>query len=119
LSPNENPLFAAMQDDFDSYVVCLVGSGDPEPFAHFLARTDAAGYARKRTNTHGVERTYVFGVATTATGAAFTRVARGEAELVESVAGGQLQAQLGAASNRAWEQARKAGSDAIRKFLGR
>ena len=39
-----------------------------------------------------LDRAYVFGVATTATGAAFTRVARGEAELVESVADGQLQA---------------------------
>ena len=119
IEPKRETTVAAMQDDFDSYVVCLVGSGDPEPFAHFLAESDAAGYARKLINTHGVERAYVFGVATTATGAAFTRVARGEAELVETVAGGQLQAQLGADSNRAWEQARKAGSEAIRKFLGR
>jgi hypothetical protein len=95
-----------MQDNFDSYVVCLVGSGDPEPFAHFLAESDAAGYARKRINTHGVERAYVFGVATTATGAAITRVARGEAELVERVAGGQMQIE---ADRRGWERARLGG----------
>jgi hypothetical protein len=77
-----------MPDDFDSYVVCLVGSGDPEPFAHFLVESDAAGYARKRISTRGITRGYVFGVATTATGAAFNGVMRGEAELVESVAGG-------------------------------
>jgi hypothetical protein len=109
-----------MQDDeFDSYVVCLVGSGDPEPFAHFLAESDAAGYARRRINIRGIERAYVFGVATTATGAAFNGVMRGEAELVESVVRGTLQAQVGADSKRAWEQARNAGTDAIRHFLGR
>jgi hypothetical protein len=108
-----------MRDDFDSYVACLVGSGDPEPFAHFLVRSDAAGYARRRINTHGVNHAYVFGVATTATRAAFTGVLRGEAELVESVVRGTLQAQPEADSKRAWEQARKAGSAAIRKFLGR
>jgi hypothetical protein len=109
-----------MQDDFDSYVVVLVGSRDPpEPFAHFLAESNAAGYARKRINTHGVERAYVFGVATTATAAAFNGVMRGEAETVESVVRGTLQAQVGADSKRAWEQARRAGTDAIRKFLGR
>jgi hypothetical protein len=108
-----------MQDDFDSYVVCLVGSGDPEPFAHFLVGNDAAGYARKRMNAHGVQGAFVFGVATTATSAAFTDVLRGDAELVESVVRGTLQAQAEADHKRAWEQARQAGSDAIRKFLGR
>jgi hypothetical protein len=37
-----------VSNDHASYVVCLVGSGDPEPLAHFLARTDAAVYARNR-----------------------------------------------------------------------
>jgi hypothetical protein len=108
-----------MKDDFDSYVVCLVGSGDPEPFAHFLVSSDAAGYARKRLTAHGVQRAYVFGVATTATGVAFTSVARGEAEMVETIVRGTLQAQAEADSKRAWEQARQKGTDAIRKFLGR
>jgi hypothetical protein len=108
-----------MQDDFHSYVVCLVGSGDPEPFAHFLAESDAVRHARKRINTPGIERAYVFGVATTATGTAFNGVMRGEAEMVESVVRGTLQAQVGADSKRAWEQARKAGTDAIRQFLRR
>ena len=119
IEPKRETTVAAMQDDFDSYVVCLVGSGDPEPFAHFLAESDASGYARKRINTHGVERAYVFGVATTTTGAAFNGVMRGEAELVESVVRGTLQAQLEADHKRAWEQARQGGIDAIRKFLGR
>ena len=108
-----------MRDDFDSYVVCLVGSGDPESFAHFLVRSDAAGYARRRINTHGIKLAYVFGVATPATGAALTGVLRGEAEFVESVVRGTLQAQPDADLKRAWEQARQAGTDAIRKFLGR
>ena len=106
-------------DEFNSYVVCLVGSGDPEPFAHFLAESDAAGYARKRISARGITRGYVFGIATTATGAAFNGVMRGEAELVESVVGGTLQAQVGADSKRAWDLARLSGTDAIRKFLGR
>jgi len=116
--PKREPAVCRMQDDFDSYVVCLVGSGDPEPFAHFLVESDAAGYARKRISTRGITRGYVFGVATTATGAAFNGVMRGEAELVESVVGGTLQAQVGPDSKRAWELARQSGTDAIRKFLG-
>jgi hypothetical protein len=116
MTPKPEP---AVRDDFVSYVVCLVGSGDPEPFAHFLATSDATGYARRRMNTHGIKLAYVFGVATTNTSAAFTLVLCGEAELVESVVRGTLQAQPEADSKRAWEQARKSGSDAIRKFLGR
>jgi hypothetical protein len=108
-----------MQDDFDSYVVCPVGSGKSDPLEHFLARTDATGYARTRLNAPGIARAHVFGVATTATGAAFTRVLRGDAELVETVVRGTLQAQTEADTKRAWEQARQAGTDAIRKFLGR
>jgi hypothetical protein len=117
--PKRETTVAAMQDDFASYVVCLVGSGDPEPFAHFLAGSDAAGYARKRINTHGVQRGYVFGVATTTTSAAFAGILRGEAEMVESVRRGQMQAQVEADTKRAWERVRKAGTDAIRQFLGR
>ena len=109
-----------MRDDFNSYVVCLVGSEDnPEPFAHFLAPTDAAGYVRNHINTRGIERAYIFGVATTATRAAFSAVMNGEAELVDSAVHGTLQAQVGADSKRAWEQARQAGIDTIHKFLRR
>ena len=107
-----------MQSDYASYVVSVVGAGDPEPLAHFLARTDAAGFARKRINIRDFQRAYLFGVATTATGAAFTRVLRGDADLVETVLRGTLQAQTEADATRAWEQAREAGSEAIRKFLG-
>ncbi|MBV8745691.1 MAG: hypothetical protein JO134_11695 [Xanthobacteraceae bacterium] len=107
-----------MSSDYASYVVCLVGSSNPEPLAHFLARTDAAGYARNRINTHDVQGAYLFGVATTATGAAFTRVLRGDADLIETVLRGTFQAQTGADMTRAWEQAQQAGTDAIRKFLG-
>ena len=105
-----------MRDDFDSYVVGLVGSG--EPFAHFLGPGDAAGYARNRISTRGIERVYVFGVATTATRAAFSAVMNGEAELVDSVMHRTLQAQVGADSKRAWAQARQSGTVTIRKFLG-
>jgi hypothetical protein len=107
-----------MPAEFASYVVCLVGSGDPEPLAHFLARNDAAGYARKRIDNRDIQRAYLFGVATTATGAAFTRVLRGDADLIEFVLRGTLQAQTEADTKRAWEQAREAGTEAIRKFLG-
>lgn len=65
-----------------------------------------------------VERAYLFGVATTGTGAASTRVLRGDADLVETVLRGTLQAQTEADATRVWEQAREAGSEAIRKFLG-
>ena len=88
-----------------------------EPFAHFLAESDAAGYAQKRLKTHGARRAFLFGVATTATRAPFAGVMRGEAELVESVAREQMQAQVEADTKRAWERARQAGNDAIRKFL--
>jgi hypothetical protein len=108
-----------MQDDFASYVVCLMGSGDPEPFAHFLTEGEAARYARERIKTRDIGVGHVFGLATTATRVAFTGVLRGEAELVETVVRGTLQAQTQADTKRAWEQARQAGTDAIRKFLGR
>ena len=39
--------------------------------------------------------------------------------MVESDMRGQMQAQVEADTKRAWEQARQAGTDAIRKFLGR
>ena len=82
---------SAMRDDFDSYVVCLVGSKDnPEPFAHFLAPSDAAGYAQNHLNAYGVQRAYVFGVATTATRAAFSAVMNGEAELVDTMVRGTI-----------------------------
>jgi hypothetical protein len=58
VSPSQSPQLPVMQD-FDSYVVCLIVSGDPEPFAHFLAEGDAAGYARKRINTRGIEHFYI------------------------------------------------------------
>ena len=75
--------------------------------------------ARERINRRDMKLVYVFGVATTATGAAFIRVLRGEAELVESVVRGTLQAQPEADTKRAWEQARQRGIGAVRKFLGR
>jgi hypothetical protein len=118
IEPKREPTVAAMQNDFDSYVVCLVGSGDPEPFAHFLAESDAAGYAGKRINTHGVERAYVFGVATTATSVAFSGVMCGEAELVEDFGRGTIRPGP-AGSKQAWQQARQTGINAIRRFLGR
>ena len=46
-------------------------------------------------------------------------VMNGEAELVDSAVHGTLQAQVGADSKRAWEQARQAGIDTIHKFLRR
>ncbi len=109
----------AMRDDFGSYVVVLVGSVDPDPFSHFLARSDADRSARERIKMRENRFGYVFGVATTATGDAFTRVLRGNAELVETVVRGTLQAQSESDFTEAWEQARQAGSVAIRQFLGR
>ena len=108
----------AMPAEFASYVVCLVGSDHPEPLAHFLARNDAAGYARKRINSRDIQRAYLFGVATTATGAAFTRVLRGDAALVETVVRGTLQAQTGADSEAGLGTGATSGTEAIRKFLG-
>ena len=108
-----------MQDDFASYVVCLVGSGDPEPLAHFLGRGGADGYARDRINTRGIERAHIFGVGATATRAALTGVLHGEAELVETVVSGTLQAQAEPDFKHVWERAREGGTEAIRKFLGR
>lgn len=66
-----------MQHDFGSYVVVLIGSGHPDPLANFLARSDADRYARERINVREHRLGYVFGVATTATGDAFTRVLSG------------------------------------------
>ena len=109
-----------MENNFASYVVCLVGQDDPEPFAHFLAQTDADRYAGGSVNSRGVERAYVFGVGTTVTRAAFSAVLNGEAELVDVAVHGMLQAQdVDGAHKRAWEQARQGGADAIRRFLNR
>jgi hypothetical protein len=109
-----------MQNDHASYVVCLVGSGNGEPFAHFLASSDADRYARTNVNSRGIERAYVFGIGTTGTRAAFSAVLNGQAELVDVAVHGTLQAQdLDGAHKRAWEQARQAGTEAIRSFLGR
>ncbi len=50
----------------------------------------------------------------------FSAVLSGEAELVDVAVHGTLQAQdVDGAHKRAWEQALQAGSDGIRKFLGR
>ena len=109
-----------MQSHYASCVVCLVGSDDREPFAHFLAPTDADRYARTNINSRGMERAYVSGVATTATRTAFSAVLNGEAELVDVAVHGTLQAQdVDGAHKRAWERARQAGADAIRNFLRR
>ena len=104
--------------DFGSYVVCAVGSFYPAPFVHFLNPNDAAGYARVRANSPGVERAYIFGVALTETGAAFNGVLCGDAELIGGAVRDTLQALVETGTKRAWEQARDAGSDAIREFLG-
>ena len=109
-----------MQSHYASCVVCLVGSDDPEPFAHFLSPTDADRYARTNINSRGIERAYVFGVATTATGTAFSAVLNGEAELMDVAVHGALQAQdVVGAYTRAWEHARQGGTDAILNFLRR
>ena len=108
-----------MRYESRSYVVVIVGSADPDPLSHFLARIDADRYARERIKTRENKLGYVFGVATTGTGDAFTRVLRGDAELVETVVRGTLQAQTQADTERAWEQARQVGIVAIREFLGR
>ena len=86
-----------MQSHYASCVVCLVGSDDPEPFAHFLSPTDADRYARTNINSRGIERAYVFGVVTTATRTAFSAVLNGEAELVDVAVHGALQS-----SRRGW-----------------
>jgi hypothetical protein len=78
--------------DFASYVVCAVGSFYPAPFVHFLSPNDAAGCARVRANSPGVERAYIFGVALTETGAAFNGVLCGDAELIGGAVRGTLQA---------------------------
>jgi hypothetical protein len=108
----------AMEDDFASYVVCVVGSGDPEPFQHFLSPSDAAGYARKSVTFRGAKRAHVFGCVTTTTSVAFAALLAGDAEMVGSTVPGTLQAQIGADHKRAWDQARQGGADAIRTFLG-
>jgi hypothetical protein len=74
---------------------------------------------RENASTPVESSTFIFGVTTTATRAAFAGVMHGEAELVEIVAGGRMQAQTEADLRRGWERARQAGTDAIRKFLGR
>jgi hypothetical protein len=73
---------------------------------------------RENASTPVESSAFIFGVTTTATRAAFAGVMHGEAELVESVAGGRMQAQK-EADLRGWERARQVGTDAIRKFLGR
>jgi hypothetical protein len=74
---------------------------------------------RENASTPVESSTFIFGVTTAATRAAFAGVMHGEAELVEIVAGGRMQAQTEADLRRGWERARQAGTDAIRKFLGR
>jgi hypothetical protein len=66
-----------------SFVLRLVGTGNPMPFAHFRERIAAAQAAQAAVRCGGAKRAEVYSVAHESVAKAIDAVIRGEGELVE------------------------------------
>ncbi len=101
------------------YVVHLIGTDDPKPFKHFGERRDATTYARSQVQSETADRADIYLVPDASNAyAAIAAIKVGAATLIESRSRRASPAEIEAASQQAWEHARKLGPDAVLKFLG-
>ena len=71
------------RDEAMSFVLRLVGTGNPMPFVHFRERMAAAQAAEAAVRSSEVKRAEVYSVAQETAARAIDAVIRGEGELVE------------------------------------
>ena len=99
-----------------SFVVYLVG-GD-YPFKQFAARADAVAHGSTSVQLGEAERADIFEVGTADARAAIEAVKVGKATYVQSCIRHASEAETEAANKRAWEEAQKAGLQAVAKYFG-
>ena len=102
-----------------SYVVNFIGSDDPVPYKHFGAHTDAVAEGRKSVQSEYAERAVIYLVAETNDAAVVVAAVKmSKARCIQICTPYASEAEIETANNRAFEEAAKAGPQAMLKHLG-